>query len=235
MTVGLLPGPGGLLLVRVGDHDGGVEVHHHLPVAVRLLSPLPAGGGRAALGRGAGQLPRPRPGLAPRRPHRGQRRLPRGGQGVHQPGHRRVRGHRPEHPRPGPQRRQIRRAVPAGGQHDPQIQHHLPRSCRAWALRHRANLVDSSRSSPTTAAGLGQQHRPGQTDQPFGVDSHRVSGGGENYHDGRRYASPVQCLPVRRSWTFDKPKFPLQDRHFRAFTPRVTAPGAKGRGYGALD
>ena len=51
--------------------------------------------------------------FGPRRPDRGERLRSGGGEGVDEPGDRRVGGHRPEHGRLGPQHGDIREAVPA--------------------------------------------------------------------------------------------------------------------------
>jgi hypothetical protein len=64
----------------------------------------------------------------------------------------RIGGHPPGRRWEAARRRDVRRAVAAGGKHDPKSSTALPGSCTARGLRHDANAADNDRSSPPTAA-----------------------------------------------------------------------------------
>ena len=75
----------------------------------------------------AGCGPHPCPGRGTRGIDRLQHPVRVSGQGIDQPRHRRVRGHRPEHRRLGTQHRDVGQAVPADRECDRQIGHDLAR------------------------------------------------------------------------------------------------------------
>ena len=114
MAEGLLPGRTGLFLLRVRDHDGRVQVDDDRAAV--------------AAGRGiSGQRPGPLPGSGPRGPDRRQRPRPARRQRLDQPGHHRVRCHRPGQGGLLAQHRDIGQAVPAQRQRRGQVRHDLAR------------------------------------------------------------------------------------------------------------
>ncbi len=94
-----------------------------------------------------------------------------------QPGHGRIRGHRPEHPRLGPQPVHVGQAVAAHGQTQHQIQHDLPRivprkgftprsQCRAQSLRHTERFHCFGQQDST---GLGHDPGPAAVNTNTGI------------------------------------------------------------------
>ena len=113
VTVGLLPGRGGILPVGVGDDQDSVQIHDHLPTGVRC--PI------------AGHRPGELAYFGSCGADRGQCFLARGGEDVDQTGDRRVGGDRPEHGRLGPQHRDVGEAVPAQRDRHRKIHEYLAR------------------------------------------------------------------------------------------------------------
>jgi hypothetical protein len=146
ISEGFLPGRGGLLLLRVRDHDGGVQVHCHQP-AIRARSVLP------------GQRPRPLPCRRPGGPDRLQRPRQVRRECADQPGHHRIGRHRPGQLRLLPQHRDIGQAVPAQRHRRGQVRDDLP-----W-------IVDRPRRPPPGQAlrqappKAGHPHRLPQQDR----------------------------------------------------------------------
>jgi len=131
---------GGQLLLRVRGHQRGVHVDDQRPRGLDVVI-------RGVL---AGQRPRPRTGRGPGGIDRRQCRGSVGGQGVDQPGHRRIRGHRAEHLRMRPQLGDVGQAVPAND--IARSSTILPGSWRANGRRHGASAALNAESSPTVVA-----------------------------------------------------------------------------------
>jgi hypothetical protein len=155
-----LPGSGGLLLLRVRDHDGGVQVDGDQAAA-------------GSRGRVPGQRPRPLPGCRPGAPDRFQRPGQVRGQLADQPGHHRVGRDRARELRLLSQHRDIRQAVAAQRDRRGQVGHDLARVVdRPW----RPPPGQPARQAPAQAGDphrLPQQDRPGLRDQPPAVSGHR--------------------------------------------------------------
>ena len=157
---GLLPSRRGLLFLRVGDHDRGVQVDGDQP-AIRAWRVLP------------GQRPRP---LARRRtggPDGLQRPRQVGGQRADQPGHHRVGRDRPGQLRLLPQHRDVGQAVPAQGDRGGQVRNDL---ARVVDRPRRPPPGKARRQAPAQAGHphrLPQQHGPGLRHQAPAVSRHR--------------------------------------------------------------
>ena len=122
VSVGLLPGRGRVLLVRVSDDQDPVQVHGHLSAGVRSTI--------------VGQFPDPPADFGTCGADRGQRLLAGGGEGVDQTGDRWVGGDWPERGRLGPQKCDVGEAIPAECDRQREVHEHL------------AGVVDGSRSPP---------------------------------------------------------------------------------------
>ena len=138
----LLPGPGRVLLVGVRGDQRGVEIDHDLPV----------------LDRGPCHLPDPLAGRRPRGGERGEDVVGVGGQPGDQPRHRRVRGHRAEHPGLRAQHRDIAGGVPAQRDRDGEIGHDLPRIMRCPRQPPRLQQPAQLPGHAAAPRGLHQQH-----------------------------------------------------------------------------
>ena len=132
MTKTLLPGRGGVFLLRVRGQQGGVQVDHDLPV----------------LGRRPRPVPHPLPRHRPRTSDRPQRTVGILGQGRDQPRHRRIRGHQPEHPRAAPAARPHHRPRPHPTRPRPRDP---PRSCPDHGSRRGAATAPTRPTAPWSA------------------------------------------------------------------------------------
>ena len=163
---GLLPGGSGRLLLRVADHDRGVQVEH---------DPGPADTGRRR-GRqpraGLGRLrPGQFPGLRAGRPEPGQRRTVQIGQ---QPPRGRVGGHRTEQVRLVTQDRQVGDRLPTIGEHHREVHRDPARVMTGLPDPQRGERVTERGGQPGGIGQVGQQPGAGVPD-----DTPTVSGGND--------------------------------------------------------
>ena len=154
-------------------------------------------------GRGVpGQRPRPLPRRRPRGPDRLQRPRQVCRQRADQPGHHRIRRHRPGQARLLPQHRDIGQAVPAQRHRRRQVRDDLP---RVMDRPRRPPPGQPLRQAPAQAGHphrLPQQDRPGLGHQAPAVSGHR------NPSSCVRYSSPGKCLRLGTDRTLDKPNPP---------------------------
>jgi hypothetical protein len=138
----LLPGPGRVLFLGVRGDQGGVEIDHYLSV----------------LDRGPGVMPDPFPRTSSSGADRGEGVVSVRGQATDQPGHRRVRRDRAEHPGLGAQHRDIAGGVPAERDRDRQIGHDLPRIMPRERQPPRPEQPRQPLGQTAAPGGLDQQH-----------------------------------------------------------------------------
>ena len=193
-----LEGGLGALLVRVRGHQRGVDVHDHLPaLAVRQVR-RPA----------ADAAPTPPPAPRPGRPDRGDRIIDVGGQGREQPRDRRIGGDRPEHRRLRTDRGDIGQAVTTERDRGRDIEQHLARVVHATIPPPRRQTRRQAAIQPRDPDRLPQQQRPRGRHQRLAAGVQNQDGTGLDFTYG--VPSARQTLDLR------KPKYPKQDRHFRA-------------------
>jgi len=144
------------LLVRVRRDQGGVDVDHHRVLRVGGV----VGGVLTRAG------PHPGPGRRPRGVDRRQRAVGVAGEGVDQPRHSRIRGHRTEHRRLRAQHRDIGQAVTAHRQRNRQIGHDLARIMPSQRLPPRSERLRQHAIQAGGADRLDQRHRPCLRDDP---------------------------------------------------------------------
>lgn len=193
VAVCLLPGPSGVLLVGVGQHQHAVDVHDHLPVGVRSLGP--------------GQLPDPVTDFGPCGADGGQCPRARCGERVDQSGNSRVGGYRPEDGRFGPQHRDIGQAVPAQGGRQREVHQDLARVVHRPRLAPRRQGRGYRLIQAGFANRLHQQHGTRLRDHRTAValDSDRRIRPATLLHPGS-----ASLLATNR--TFDKPYRPSSEQ-----------------------
>ena len=182
-----LEGRRGQLLLRVRGHQRGVQVDDH-------LAPRPRRPADAA-------EPRPAPGPPPAR------------SGSRPPPHRRRRPAWRSAATPSDQRRPARTAAgwarttatsakqsPPSATAIARSSSTLPGSWPARSARHGASAADRLPLQPRSAALARRTPRPTRTPT--------TRGSSPDQHQQPGYASPTECLPLGRPWTFASPRIP---------------------------
>ena len=206
-----LEGRGRVLLLRVRTDQGGVEIDHDLAL-------LPSANGRAV-------RPDPWPGL--RRARHGSPRSPPPGRSARASISRLtvgIRGHRPEQLGLGADHADVGQAVPTQRDRDRQIQHRLARVMDRPSRPPRRQPRRQRLRQPADAGGRQQHRRARRGDQRLaaGLDT--------DTRTSRDTLHLRSAFPLARIWTFDKPKFPKPDRHFRALRADTDLKHTKDRG-----